>query len=259
MTYHTRADIPTTTRWPTPSRSATATTARCSARPTPTATTCGAAGSATTAGAAARSSPTPRPATTGRPTRSGWSGPASPGRSTRTSAIGLDAAGSWGWTKDPYIGNYGDNSLLYFHQYQNAQPGKPLADRAKTGTSIRRQGRDPEALLADFRATSSTARCRRCPGSSRPRRTPSTRTGSRLRRLVRLAGLDILAANPEVWSKMALFITYDEEGGFFDHVVAADAAADARAGAVDRADHQRDLPGRRRPPGRTYGLGRGCR
>ena len=44
--------------------------------------------------------------------------------------LGLDAAGFWGWTSDPYIGNYGDNSLLYFHQYQNAQPGDPLADRA---------------------------------------------------------------------------------------------------------------------------------
>ncbi len=27
---------------------------------------------------------------------------------------GLDANGSWGWTQDAYIGNYGDNSLLYF-------------------------------------------------------------------------------------------------------------------------------------------------
>ena len=30
--------------------------------------------------------------------------------------VGLNAAGYWGWTSDPYIGNYGDNSLLYFHQ-----------------------------------------------------------------------------------------------------------------------------------------------
>ncbi|HWE48453.1 MAG TPA: alkaline phosphatase family protein, partial [Bryobacteraceae bacterium] len=30
---------------------------------------------------------------------------------------GLDAAGSWGWTQDAYIGNYGDTSLLYFHNY----------------------------------------------------------------------------------------------------------------------------------------------
>ncbi|MCR1770796.1 Non-hemolytic phospholipase C [Burkholderia glumae] len=31
--------------------------------------------------------------------------------------------------------------------------------------------------------------------------------------------LDALTANPAVWSKTALFITYDENDGFFDHVV----------------------------------------
>ncbi|MGH9679757.1 MAG: alkaline phosphatase family protein, partial [Candidatus Acidiferrales bacterium] len=41
---------------------------------------------------------------------------------------GLDAAHYWGWTGDaPYIGNYGDNSLLYFLQYQNAPDGSALA------------------------------------------------------------------------------------------------------------------------------------
>jgi phospholipase C len=38
---------------------------------------------------------------------------------------GLTAAGSWGFTSDAYIGNYGDNSLLYFHQYQKAPTGSP--------------------------------------------------------------------------------------------------------------------------------------
>jgi phospholipase C len=31
--------------------------------------------------------------------------------------------------------------------------------------------------------------------------------------------IDILASNPKVWSKTVLFITYDENDGFFDHVV----------------------------------------
>jgi phospholipase C len=30
--------------------------------------------------------------------------------------------------------------------------------------------------------------------------------------------LDILTANPEVWEKTALIVSYDENGGFFDHV-----------------------------------------
>ena len=31
--------------------------------------------------------------------------------------------------------------------------------------------------------------------------------------------VDILVDNPELWSKTALLINYDEEGGFFDHMV----------------------------------------
>jgi phospholipase C len=54
--------------------------------------------------------------------------------------VGLTAAGSWGWTENPWIGNYGDNSLLYFHQYQNSQPGSPLYEKTLRGTNIARGG-----------------------------------------------------------------------------------------------------------------------
>ncbi|WP_093764715.1 alkaline phosphatase family protein [Streptomyces sp. F-7] len=50
---------------------------------------------------------------------------------------GLDAAGSWGWIQDAYRGNYGDNSLLYFDTYRNAQPGDPWYDKARTGTDVK--------------------------------------------------------------------------------------------------------------------------
>ncbi len=46
---------------------------------------------------------------------------------------GLDARDFWGWTSDPFIGNYGDNSLLYFFNYQKAPPTSPLAQKARTG------------------------------------------------------------------------------------------------------------------------------
>ena len=36
---------------------------------------------------------------------------------------GLTAANFWGDGKDPYIGNYGDNALLFFKQYRQAGPG----------------------------------------------------------------------------------------------------------------------------------------
>jgi len=45
---------------------------------------------------------------------------------------GLDAAGFWGWTDNPFIGNFGDTSLLYFNQYRNAQPNSPLYQAART-------------------------------------------------------------------------------------------------------------------------------
>ena len=66
---------------------------------------------------------------------------------------GLDAAHYWGWTGDaPYIGNYGDNSLLYFHQFQNAPDGSPLAEKARTGTNIAQSGTLFDAFRQDVLA-----------------------------------------------------------------------------------------------------------
>ncbi|TWG21025.1 phospholipase C [Actinoplanes teichomyceticus] len=134
--------------------------------------------------------------------------------------LGLTAAGSWGWTPDPFIGNYGDNSLLYFHQYRNAAPGTPLADRAKTGTEVNRLGRDPGQLLADFRrdvaaGTLPSVSWIVAPEAYTEHPNWEPHYGAWYVSQV----IDILAANPAVWSKMALFVTYDEEGGFFDHLV----------------------------------------
>jgi phospholipase C len=43
--------------------------------------------------------------------------------------------------------------------------------------------------------------------------------------------LDAPTSNPEVWSKTALFIVYDENGGLFDHVVPPTPARSAAEGA----------------------------
>ena len=59
--------------------------------------------------------------------------------------------------------------------------------------------------------------------------------------------LDALTSNPEVWSKTALFITYDENDGFFDHVVPPFPPASAAQG-LSTVDVALDLlPGRQRP------------
>src|SRR6185437_15336899 len=67
--------------------------------------------------------------------------------------------------------------------------------------------------------------------------------------------LDALTANPDVWSKTVLFLMYDENDGFFDHVPPPAPPRyegdGSRAGlsTIDTAD---DIhPGDRRP----YGLG----
>jgi phospholipase C len=172
------------------------------------------------------------------------------------SGVGLDSAGFWGWTDDPYIGNYGDNSLLYFHQYQNAAPGTPLADRAKTGTTINSLGRNPEALLTDFRADVQSGRLPAVSWivapeaySEHPNWEPDY--GAWYVSQV----IDILASTPDVWSKMALFITYDEEGGFFDHLVPPTPPQTRAQGLSTVATTNEIFPGDADHPAAPYGLG----
>ena len=67
--------------------------------------------------------------------------------------------------------------------------------------------------------------------------------------------LDALTSNPEVWSKTALFITYDENDGYFDHVPPPfpPASADQGASTVDTTlDH---FPGNAGYAAGPYGLG----
>jgi phospholipase C len=170
--------------------------------------------------------------------------------------VGLDAAGLWGFTEDPYIGNYGDNSLLYFHQYQNAPAGTPLAQGAKTGTTIVNQNRSPDALLSDFR---DDVRHGRLPQvswivapeaySEHPNWAPDF--GAWYVSQV----VDVLAANPEVWSRMALFVTYDEEGGFFDHLVPPTPPQTRAQGLSTVPTTNEIFPGDADHPAGPYGLG----
>src|SRR5450631_4361744 len=130
---------------------------------------------------------------------------------------GLTADGYWGWTDNPYIGNYGDNSLLYFHQYQNAQPGSPLADRAKTGTNIAAGG----TLFDMFREDVRTGNLPRVSWIAAPESySEHANWPSNFGAWYISQFLDILTSNPEVWSKTVLFIKWDENDGGFDHMVA---------------------------------------
>ncbi len=69
--------------------------------------------------------------------------------------------------------------------------------------------------------------------------------------------LDALTANPEVWSKTALFITYDENDGFFDHLVPPTPPRSAADGASTVETTNDIFPGGK-PAGSVrgpYGLG----
>jgi len=139
---------------------------------------------------------------------------------------GLDAAHAWGWTfVDPDIGNYGDNSLLYFKNYQQATtPGDPLYDGARTGTQIGPQQPRVGTLFDQLRSD-----------------VTGDDTGTKLPQVSWIVApeaytehpnwpanygawyvsqvLEALTSDPDVWAKTALFLTYDENDGFFDHVV----------------------------------------
>ena len=131
---------------------------------------------------------------------------------------GLDAAHFWGWGDDAYIGNYGDNSLLYFHQYQNAPDNSPLAERARTGTNISENG----TLFDIFRQDVLANQLPQVSWIVAPEAyTEHPNWPANYGAWYISQMLDALTANPEVWSKTVFFIMFDENDGFFDHVVPA--------------------------------------
>jgi len=128
---------------------------------------------------------------------------------------GLDAAHYWGWGP-PFIGNYGDNSLLYFHQYQNSTPGMPLFEGALTGTNISVGGTLFDQLRANVMANKlpQVSWIVAPEAYSEHGNWPANYGAWYTSQM-----LDVLTTNPEVWSKTAFFLCYDENDGFFDHVV----------------------------------------
>jgi phospholipase C len=171
--------------------------------------------------------------------------------------VGLDAAGYWGWTGDmPYIGNYGDNSLLYFHQYQNALAGTPLADRARTGTDALAHGMDPASLLAIFRDDVEHNRLPQVSWIVAPEAyTEHPNWAPDFGAWYVSQFVEILASNPDLFGKTVLFINYDEDGGFFDHVVSPTPPASPAQGLSTVSTINEIFPGAPGFPGGPYGLG----
>jgi phospholipase C len=117
----------------------------------------------------------------------------------------LQARGvSWKVYGDP-DGNYGDNVLPYFKQYQS---NPVLAANGLTPTY-------PGTFQADVAAgTLPQVSWILAPLIDSEHPPAPEEFGE----VVSANILNTLVSNPSVWAKTALFITHDENGGFFDHV-----------------------------------------
>jgi phospholipase C len=146
--------------------------------------------------------------------------------------LGLTPQQFEGFTDNPFIGNFGDTSVLYFLQYQNAQPGSPLFDNARTGTDIFNGGAFNGGSF--FAQLQSDVQNNTLPEISwvvapqayceHPAFPPNW--GAWYISNV----LDALTSNPEVWAQTVLIVNFDENDGFFDHLVAPTAPTSAATG-----------------------------
>ncbi|MGW8375713.1 phospholipase C, phosphocholine-specific [Streptomyces sp. ODS28] len=150
---------------------------------------------------------------------------------------GLDAAGKWGWIDDAYRGTYGDNSLLYFNNYRNAKAGDPLYDKARTGTNVKGGDGLFDGLKGDVQAGKlPQISWVVCPEAYTEHPNWPANYGAWYISRV----LDALTSDPEVWGRTALLITYDENDGFFDHIVPPFPPTDANQG-LSTVDVKPDL------------------
>ncbi len=165
---------------------------------------------------------------------------------------GLDAGGRWGWIEDAYRGNYGDNSLLYFNRYRDAEPGDPLYDKARTGTNAKAGDGYFDILKADVEAgTLPQVSYIACPEAFTEHPNWPVNYGAWYIAQV----LDALTADPEVWARTALFVTYDENDGYFDHIVPPYVPKDAGQGKSTVDTTLDYFPGNASYAAGHYGLG----
>ena len=121
------------------------------------------------------------------------------------------------------------NTMNAFAQVQNAAAGSPLAAVSAKRTYAQLIADVQSNQLAQVSWLMPAAWC-----SEHPVYTPADGA------TYIAAILDALTSNPEVWSKTALFIMYDENDGFFDHVAAPTPPASA-SGGLSNVDTTNEL------------------
>lgn len=137
------------------------------------------------------------------------SGPADQGYHWETYPERLERAGIRWMHYQDMADNFGDNPLESFRQYRAAGPGSALRQRALTTRTLDDLARDVRGdRLPQVSWIIAPEKRSEHPGpSSPPQGIDFT-----------LQVLAALTANPAVWSRTVLFVNYDENDGFFDHV-----------------------------------------
>ena len=153
---------------------------------------------------------------------------------------------------DPLTGNYNCNALAYFKAYAEAPAGSPLHQRAMTGGGLARLRDDVlhERLPQVSWIVAPAGYC------EHPAYPPAFGA-------IYIARLfEALTANPKVWGKTVLLINYDENDGFFDHLVPPQPPTPVLPGrsTVSTAGEIHDVVNARRatlyePDQLPYGLG----
>jgi phospholipase C len=165
---------------------------------------------------------------------------------------GLGAAQSHGYSPDAYVGNYGDNSLLFFTQYQQAQPGSALYEGAKTGTQVLKSGTLFDELKQDI-AAGKLPQVSWVVAPEAYTEHPNWPANYGAWYVSQI--LDALTANPEVWAKTVFLVTYDENDGFFDHVPPPTVPVSRAQGLSTVSTANEIFPGSAEYPTGPYGMG----
>ncbi|MET7645022.1 phosphocholine-specific phospholipase C [Streptomyces sp. NPDC005426] len=142
------------------------------------------------------------------------------GLTWQTYAEALEKAGV-SWKVYQSTDNYGDNGLAYFAQFASAPSSSPLRTRGMS--TVPRGTTEPGDVAADIcDALASDVRAGTLPQvswivpdqnySEHPMATPAN--GAHFVHLV----INALNADPDVFNSTILFLNYDENDGFFDHV-----------------------------------------
>ncbi len=182
-----------------------------------------------------------------------------------TYAERLQAAGVRWQVYQNMADNFTDNPMAGFRRYRDAVSGRPGALPALRDHGL--ATRDLDLLAEDVvrdRLPQVSWIVATAEGSEHPDPSSPTQGAAYTARV-----LEALTANPAVWSKTVLFVNFDENDGFFDHVpppappsiVSTEPTVLAGASTVDTAGEYHEIlppgidPARARPLHKPYGLG----